>query len=154
MLFDIKALIRSIMRANTISLWMFPQFSKSVNVLIFAVVKEVFLVSSFQVLFEVRYLDDWLFEELIGLSFLYLPPSHLLSSSQLLSCWLWSFMSFCDWYYFEFWLLLRLFLCWLLIIKNLLLILFVNFSFILWKFCLLWLYFHHVRHTEEYYRCL
>lgn len=129
---------------------MLPQFSERMNVLILAIIKEVLLISTLQVLLEVRYLDNRLFEEFICLSLLNLSPSHLLSSSQLLSCWLRSFIFFCDQCNFEFWFLLRLFLCWLLIIKNLLLILFMNFSFDWRKFCFLWLNFHHVRHTEEY----
>lgn len=154
MLFDIKGLIWSIVRAHTISLWMLPQLSESVDILILAVIKEVLLVCSLQVLLEIRYLDDWLFEEFICLSFLHLSPSYLFSSSQLLSCWLRSLMSRCNWHNLELWLLLlRLFLCWLLIIKNLLLILFLILSFIWRKFCFLWLYIHHVHHTEEYYRC-
>lgn len=142
------------MRTNTIPLWMFSQFPESVNVLVFAVIKEVLLVCTLQVLLEVRYLDNWLFEEFVRLSFLHLPPPHLLSSSQLLRSWLWPFLPDCNRNNAGLWLLLSLFLCRLLfIIKYLLLILFMYFSLMRRKFYFFRLNVHHVHHTEEYYKC-
>lgn len=122
------------------------------NVLVLAVIKEVLLVCSFQVLLEVRYLDDWLLKELVRLSFLHLSPSHLLPSSQLLESWLWSFLFCYNRRNAGLRFLLSLFLCWLLIIKNLFLILFIHFSLIRRDFCSLRLNFHHIHLIEEYCR--
>lgn len=134
------------MRTNTISFWMLPQFPESVNVLVLAVIEEILFVCSFKVLLEVRYLNDWLFQELVRLSFFHLSSSHLLSSTQLLGSWLRSFLSCCNLRNAGLWFLLSLFLCWLLVIKNVLLILFIDISLKMRDFCSLRLNLHHIHH--------